>query len=153
MSPRVPRALRELGFRTIYVGNTADGAPPRGSPDSAVLDFAQRTSQVIVTSNHDMMLICAEAGRRFVWLDPRGRQYSAIEQVLVAFRQIQRWEQLLAAAPDACIRSMRTRCEAITADEAARLAGQRMRVLRRRQRSRRVEPLGSLLAPRRPPED
>lgn len=137
--------MHELGFLSTHVGNAEHGAPARGSPDSEVLEFAQRTSQIIVTSNHDMMLICAEADQRFVWLDPRGRQYSAVDQVLLVFSQIEEWERLLAAEPDACVRSMRTKCQVISSDEAARLAEQRMRVLRLRQRSRRAHPLGPLL--------
>jgi predicted nuclease of predicted toxin-antitoxin system len=88
LSPRVPQALRVLGFATTHVGNVGDGAPPRGSPDSEVLAYALRTNQIIVTSNHDMMMICDEADQRFVWLDPRGRQYSRVEQVLLVFSQI-----------------------------------------------------------------
>jgi predicted nuclease of predicted toxin-antitoxin system len=91
----VPRALRVLGFSTTHVGNIDDGAPARGSPDSDVLAFARQTNQTIVTSNHDMMLICNEADQRFVWLDPRGRQYSRVEQVLLVFSQIDQWEELL----------------------------------------------------------
>lgn len=98
--------------------------------------------------NHDMMMICAEAGQRFVWIDPRGRQLSAVEQVLLVFSQIEVWERLLAADQGVCVRSMRTKCEPIQAGEAARLAEQRMRVLRRRQQARRASPLGPLLSPR-----
>ena len=139
--------MRELGFSTTYVGNEGDAAPARGSPDSDVLEFAQRTRQIIVTSNHDMMLICAEAGQRFIWIDPRGRQYSAREQVLLVFSQIEEWERLLGSPNGACVRSMRTKCEPIGADEAARLSLQRMRVLRRRQQSRRAQKLGPLITP------
>ena len=91
LSPRVPRAFRELGFATSHVGHEGDDAPPRGSTDRVVIDYAERTNQIIVTSNHDMMLICAEAGQRFVWFDPRGRQYTRTDQVLVVFTQIERW--------------------------------------------------------------
>lgn len=59
LSHRVPRALRVLGINASHVGNVDDGAPPRGSTDRAVLEHARRTNQVIVTSNHDMMLLCA----------------------------------------------------------------------------------------------
>ncbi len=141
----MPRAVRVLGFATTHVGNADDGMPPRGSTDDIVLEFALRTNQIIVTSNHDMMLICAD--QRFVWFDPRGRQYSLLEQVLLVFSQIETWEQLLATSPDMCVRAMRTKCQVIAGSEAARLAEQRMRALRRRQRSRRARPLGPLLTP------
>jgi predicted nuclease of predicted toxin-antitoxin system len=140
----VPQALRILGFATTHVGNVGDGAPERGSPDSVVLAFARQTNQIIVTSNHDMMLICTEATQRFVWLDPRGRQYSRAEQVLLVFSQIERWEELLGSDPNLCVRSMRTKCELIEASEAARLAGQRMRNLQRRRRPRMALPAGPL---------
>ncbi len=147
LSPRVPKALRVLGLSTSHVGSVEDGTPVRGSSDSEVLEFAQRTNQVIVTSNHDMMLICAEAGQRFVWVDPRGRQDSAVEQVLLVFSQIEEWERLLQVAPDACVRSLRTKCQLIEAAEAARLAERRMRELRRRRRAcPRIHP-GPLFTP------
>jgi predicted nuclease of predicted toxin-antitoxin system len=127
LSHLVPDAPRVLGFNTSYVGHVGDDAPVRGSTDQEVLDHARRTRQTIVTSNHDMMLICAEAGQAFVWLDPRSRQYSRLEQVLIAL--------------------MRTKCLAIEAAEAARLANQRMRELRRRKarESSKPGPVGTLL--------
>jgi predicted nuclease of predicted toxin-antitoxin system len=140
----VPRALRVLGFSTTHVGNVDDGAPARGSLDSDVLAFARQTNQIIVTSNHDMMLICNEANQRFVWLDPRGRQYSRVEQVLLVFSQIEQWEELLGSNPSLCVRSMRTKCEVIESSEAARLAGQRMRNLERRRRSQAAQSPGPL---------
>jgi predicted nuclease of predicted toxin-antitoxin system len=145
----VPQALRVLGFATTHVGSDSDGAPARGSPDSDVLGFAQARNQVIVTSNHDMMLLCAEADQRFIWLDPRGRQYSRVEQVLVVFSQIERWEELLVSNPHDCVRSMRTKCEVIEPGEAARLAEQRMRNLQRRRRSRAPGSIGPLFTTER----
>jgi predicted nuclease of predicted toxin-antitoxin system len=147
LSHLVPDALRVLGFNTSYVGHVGDDAPVRGSTDQEVLDHARRTRQTIVTSNHDMMLICAEAGQAFVWLDPRSRQYSRLEQVLIALTQIEQWEALLSADPSNCVRAMRTKCLAIEAAEAARLANQRMRELRRRKarESSKPGPVGTLL--------
>jgi hypothetical protein len=93
------------------------------------------------------MLICAEAGQAFVWLDPRSRQYSRLEQVLIALTQIEQWEALLSDDPSNCVRAMRTKCLAIEAAEAARLANQRMRELRRRKarESSKPGPVGTLL--------
>lgn len=130
LSHPVPRALRELGFNTTHVGAETDGAPPSGSGDSAVIAFAERTNQAIVTSNHDMMLLCDEAGQRFVWIDPRGRQLRREEQVLLCFRQIRQWEEILDAGM--CVRALRTKAVPITSAEAARLAMQRFRALQRR---------------------
>ena len=69
LSHAVPRALHELGFKTTHVG--ANGAPERGSSDAQVIEFARKTNQIIVTSNHDMMMLCDEVGQHFVWIDPR----------------------------------------------------------------------------------
>ena len=144
LSPRVPPALRSLGFRTTYVGNEEDGTPARQSSDEDVIAFAKQTNQIIVTSNHDMMMICAEAEQRFVWLDPRGKQLSAREQVLLVFSQIERWEELLAENPSDCVHALRTKCEPISPGDAVRLARRRMRELQRRRRSRAPRPLGPL---------
>lgn len=146
LSHRVPRALRVLGFNTSHVGNEDDNAPARGSTDREVLDHAKWTNQIIVTSNHDMILLCAEVGERFVWFDPRGKQLSRAQQVALVFGQIDRWHELLTADPHQCVRAMRSKCEAMSSSEAARLVGRRMTELRRRQRrrSRPAQPLGPL---------
>lgn len=86
-----------------------------------------------MTSNHDMMLLCDEAGQRFAWIDPRGRRLRREEQVLLCFGQIQRWEEILEAG--LCVRALRTKVVPIESSEAARLATQRFRALRRRQRT------------------
>lgn len=132
LSHAVPRALRELGFKTSHVGAESDGAPARGSGDAVVIAYAQHTSQVIVTSNHDMMLLCDEAGQRFVWIDPRGRQLRREDQVLLCFQQIRQWEEILDSG--LCVRALRTKAVAITSSEAQRLATQRFKELRRRKR-------------------
>lgn len=100
---------------------------------------------MIVTSNHDMMLICAEARQRFVRLDPRGRQLSARQQVILVFTQIEEWQRLLDADAHACVHARRTRCDPISSEEAVRLARRRMRGLQRRQRATRGRPDGGLL--------
>lgn len=98
------------------------------------MEFAARTNQVIVTKNHDMMTLCDEAGQRFVWIDPRGRQLSRPAQVLLVFSQIDDWEVTLRDHPDICIHARRTGCKPIASAEAARLARNRMREIRRRKR-------------------
>lgn len=140
LSSLVPQALRALQFRTTWVGAVDDGAPPQGSPDAVVVEFAQRTNQVIVTQNHDMMTLCDEVGQRFVWLDPRGKALAREAQVLVVFQQIAQWEQILLEQPEMCVRARRTGCSAIDSGEAARLARNRMREIRRRtQRTHRAK--------------
>lgn len=139
LSSLVPQALRVLGFRTTWVGSLDDGAPSRGSSDAAVVEYSQKTNQVIVTSNHDMMTLCDELGQRFVWLDPRGKTLAREAQVLLVFQQIATWEKLLLEQPGICVHARRTACEAIASGEAARLATNRMRkILRRERRNRRA---------------
>lgn len=141
LSALVPEALRVLGFRTTWVGSTDDGVPAKGSLDGVVIDYATRTNQIIVTSNHDMMTLCHESSQRFVWLDPRGRKLDREAQVLLVFTQAREWERLLREHPDMCVHARRTRCAPIASDEAARLAFQRMREIRRRERRRNKGPL------------
>lgn len=141
LSALVPEALRVLGVRATWVGADRDGAPPRGSSDAVVVEFAQRTSQVIVTSNHDMMTLCDEQGQRFAWLDPKGRALTREAQVLLVFQQVADWERILVEQPDMCIHARRTACKPIASAEAARLARNRMREIRRRvQRNQRRGP-------------
>lgn len=136
LSKRVARALRELGFKVTWVGADDPGVPTTGSSDATVVDFARQTNQVIVTKNHDMMTLCDEAGQRFVWIDPRGKQLSLPEQVLLVFGQIDHWQEILTADSAVCVRALRTGARPIASAEAARLAGNRMRELKRRNRTR-----------------
>ncbi len=71
-------ALRELGYNVSYVGHEKDGAPPRGSSDQTIIDYARSTNQVVVTSNHDMILLCLEEPRPVIWLDPHGSQITRV---------------------------------------------------------------------------
>jgi predicted nuclease of predicted toxin-antitoxin system len=137
LSSLVPKALRVLEFRVTHVGADDPGVPPKGSTDAAVVEYAQKANQIIVTTNHDMMTLCAEVGQRFVWLDPRGRQLSRQTQVLLVFQQIDQWERLLGDDVGACVVAMRTRCQPISAVDAARRARNRMRRIERRKRTKR----------------
>lgn len=89
--PVVARALRELSFNTSHVGSDRDGTPAKGSTDPIVLGHAKSTGQVVVTSNHDMILLCVEQGESVVWIDPRGKQYRRSEMVVLCFRGIEDW--------------------------------------------------------------
>jgi predicted nuclease of predicted toxin-antitoxin system len=151
LPPGVARALRELGFRTSHVGHEADRQPPRGSDDVRVLEHAVATNQVVVTYNHDMIMLCAEREQPVVWIDPRGRQFRHDELVVVAFSGIAEWQRLLAEQPrPVCVRVMRTKVEVVPLERARSLAAQRMRGLgvRARRRGRtRAEVDGQLSNP------
>lgn len=137
LSSLVPQALRVLGFRTTWIGAPDTGVPPQGSSDAIVVEFARSNNQVIVTSNHDMMTLCDEVDQRFIWLDPRGRKLTREAQVLLVFQQIAEWERILLDQPEMCVRARRTRYDAIPSAEAARLARNRMREIRRRSERRK----------------
>jgi predicted nuclease of predicted toxin-antitoxin system len=149
LSVLVPKALRVLDFWVTYVGSDEEGVPGKKSSDDEVVEYALSTKQVIVTANHDMMTLCAEAGQRFVWLDARGKQLTRDAQVLLVFKQISEWERTLAASPAMCLVARRSGCKLIAPGEAARLATNRMRSLERKARSRarghQLGALGSLL--------
>ena len=138
LSSRVAKALRELKYHVTHVGDDdVSGTPAKGSDDAAVLDHAKRTNQVVVTSNHDMIMLCAEQAESVVWMDPVGRPFTREEQVVVCFRGIPEWERLLADHPrPVCLRVRRTKVDLIPLDEASRLARQRMKRIQARQRRR-----------------
>ncbi|MGH9269953.1 MAG: DUF5615 family PIN-like protein [Ilumatobacteraceae bacterium] len=134
----VARALRELGFRASHVGHEGDNAPSRGSADDVVLDYARTTNQIVVTSNHDMILLCAEENESVIWIDPRGRQLKRTELVPLVFGRVEEWQALLAAADGAiCVHVLRTKSEVLALDRARHLVVQRMRRLRAREQARR----------------
>lgn len=148
LSWRVARALRELGIGASHVGHEGDSAPPRGSSDAVVLDHARATNQVVVTSNHDMILLCAEEGEPVVWIDPRGRQLTRTELVPLVFGRVEEWQALLSSATEPiCVRVLRTRTDALPLHRARHLVVQRMRRLRARRRAqeRSARPTGATL--------
>lgn len=150
LSWRVARAVRELGINASHVGHEDDQAPDRGSADAVVLDHAKKTNQVIVTSNHDMILLCFEEQESIIWIDPRGRQLKLTEFVPLVFARVEEWEQLLTDAENPiCIHVLRTKTEVLTLERAQHLVIQRMRWLRARKRSRRrkQDPGPTLSAP------
>jgi predicted nuclease of predicted toxin-antitoxin system len=120
--------------------------PKRGSSDLQVIEYALKANQVVVTSNHDMMMLCEEATQQFVWLDPRGKQLRKSEQALLALSQVHSWAEILASDPAVCVRALRTKCLPIEATEAVRLARQRMKSIERRRRTKTARPVGNLLA-------
>jgi predicted nuclease of predicted toxin-antitoxin system len=144
LPPAVPEVL---GYNASWVGNDADGAPDRGSSDEDVLYHAKRTGQVVVTSNHDMILLCAEQEESVIWLDPRGRQFKRDEIVVLVFRTAADWGSLLAGGIEpVCLRALRTKTQVLTLERASHLVQQRMRVIAaRKRRQAKPKPLGPLL--------
>jgi predicted nuclease of predicted toxin-antitoxin system len=130
-----PARLRSVAHRSSH-----RSPPAEGSTDDEIVEHALHGGYIIVTSNHDMMQLCAEAGQRFVWLDPRSRQLTRAKQLLLILEQIDRWQQILETDATTCVHSMRTKCEAIAPAEAARLATQRMKVNERRKRTKQSAP-------------
>ena len=111
-----------------------------------MLTEAKRTGQVVVTSNHDMILLCHEQQESVVWIDPRGKQFSADDLALVAFKGIAEWERLLnVARGPVCVRVLRTKVESLDIGRAAGLARQRMRRIAGKKRRQRPRALGSLV--------
>lgn len=152
---RVAAALEMLQFKTTYVGNQHHpDVPSRGSSDEAVLSYAQKANQVVVTSNHDMILLCAEHRQSVVWIDPRGRQFRREDLVLLAFKNISDWnDRLKLANSPVCLRAMRTKTVTLNLEEAHRLAHQRMRrISAARRRKKSQNPLGPLLSPEENPK-
>lgn len=145
LSARVARALYELGFRVSHVGNANDGAPRLGAPDDEILAHATRTNQVVVTTDHGMIVLAAELGIAVLWVDPRGRPFTVDQLALLCFQRIHEWERLFQdAGRPVCIRALRTKSEVLELEEAAHLAALRRRKLTARPKARKPRPLGPL---------
>ncbi len=145
---RVAEALRILEYRVAYVGLEEDDTPTlaRGSSDEEVLEHAQRTNQIVVTSDLGMVILCAEAGQSVIWVDPRGRQIRRADMVFLVFKHIHDWEERLECADGPiCLRAMRTTTNSLDLDEAAHLVRGRMkRISPARRPRRRTAPPGPL---------
>lgn len=137
VSPSVAAALEALGLKTYAVG--VPPAPEKGSTDPELIAWAVKTSCVIVTYNHDMMVMAHARGSRFVWLDHRNRSMSRFEQARLVPSQIEAWQLLLTDHADSCVHAGRTFCEALDAAEAARRVDQRARTRKRRQSAKRLK--------------
>lgn len=139
-------ALRELEYNVSYVGHEKDGAPSRGSSDGTILNYAQTTNQVVVTSNHDMILLCLEQAQSVIWLDPHGRKITRDEMVVLVFRAAREWEGMLQSATGpVCIRALRTKNESLSVERAVHLVQQRMkRIAAKKRGGPKPKPLGPL---------
>jgi predicted nuclease of predicted toxin-antitoxin system len=147
VSPRIARALRELSFNVEHVGG--DGQPAKGSEDSVVLEAAKRRNQVVVTTNHDMIVLCLEEGESVVWLDPRDKNLTLVSQTEMCFSQIAEWElQLGLANGPVCVVARKTRTEVMAPDRAKRIALERGKRRRRKARPKPPRALGELLGPK-----
>jgi hypothetical protein len=101
-----------------------------------VLAHARKTNQVIVTSNHDMIMLCAEEEESVIWIDPRGRQFRTVEFVPLVFQRVEEWQALLASADvPVCVHVLRTKTEVLDLNRARHLVTQRMRRLQARKRA------------------
>lgn len=142
---RVARALRELGFNVSHVGHDRDRAPSLGSSDEVILDHAAKTNQIVVTTDHGMIILAAERSVSVLWIDPRGRQFTLDRLALLCFQWIADWEREFdQATGPVCVRALRTKAEAMDLADAARLAQRRLRTLARRKNTKRPKPLGPL---------
>ena len=152
---RVAAALEVLQFNSTYVGNQHHSdVPSRGSTDEEVLSYAQKANQVVVTSNHDMVLLCAERQQSVIWVDPRGRQFRREDLVLLVFKNISNWnDRLKQAGHPVCLRAMRSQTVTHNMDEAHKLAHQRMRRISAAQKRKKSQTsLGPLLSPEENPK-
>lgn len=134
VSPRVARALGALGCRVGYVGD--EHQPPKGTEDADVLAHARTANQVVVTTNHDMIVLCAEEGESVIWLTPRDKDLTLEAVAAMCFAQLREWESLLAQANGpVCVMAHKTKCDVIPLERAKRIALERGKRRRRRRRS------------------
>ncbi len=150
VSPRVARALYELGFHVFHVDQK--GQPPKGGPDPEVLDHAIRCNQVVVTKNHDMIMLCAERGVSVVWLDPQGTPLTIDRQAAMAFGSIRQWTDALeTASGPVCVRVMRTVVRPMPVADGAAMAAKRYYARQKREAARKrttkPTPPGQMEAP------
>jgi len=86
---KAARALKELGLPVAHIGERRQ--PSKAMPDEDVLTHAKRARQTIVTTNHDMIELCAQANESVVWFDAYGRRVDLVKMVVRIFSQITRW--------------------------------------------------------------
>lgn len=140
-SPLAAKALAALRLRVSHVG--ADDQAGRGSDDETVLRHGQETNQVIVSQNHDMLVLCADESASVIWLDPRDKDLRREAMVILCFTHISEWQRLLDEADGpVCVVARKTCCEAISLEAARRRALDRGKRLRRQMRMRHRERSG-----------
>ncbi len=132
---RVAKALQVLQFQVTYVGDEQSNppSPARGSSDEDVLAHSSKCNQIIVTSNLDMVLLCVERGESVIWIDPYGRQLRREETALLALKRIRTWAELFDnALVPRCVRTLRSKVERLSLEEAELRVRKRMGALARR---------------------
>lgn len=129
------RALKSLDLNVNWIGGSKQ--PPKSTDDEDILGWVRRTNQVVVTTNHDMVVLCAEAGETVIWLDPRDRDISLEALTLMCFEQVAEWERALEGASRAvCIVARKTTYEVMDLGRAKRIAIERGKRRRREVRRR-----------------
>ena len=126
LSPKVARALRELGEQASGVGGEKGDWVRKGTKDPEIVRRAKASGWVIVTRNHDMLALAISEGVPFVWVDPKGRILDLFDFTLLVFAQIEAWATLLADNPDSGVIARRTSCEAIHNRAAFKIAEERI---------------------------
>ena len=136
VSAKAARALKELGLRVEHVG--APTQPAKSTPDEQLLRHAKQHAQVIVTTNHDMIELCAQENESVVWFDIYGRKVDLPKMVVRIFTQVSKWDELLDGEP-ICVHSLGTKVEPMPLQEASRRARNRIkRVEAKRRRAQRA---------------
>lgn len=132
-SSKVAKSLAALGFNVSWVGGP--GQPARGSTDETVLDHAMRCNQIVVTANHDFIVLCCDRGEAVVWLDGRGTSLTFTQTVLRCFDQIEEWQHEIERRGAAvCVQSFKTKVRVLQLADARRIALDRNRARLRRER-------------------
>jgi predicted nuclease of predicted toxin-antitoxin system len=138
VSARAARALKELGLRVEHIG--AEDHPAKSTPDEQVLEHAKQHKQVIVTTNHDMIELCAEAQKSVAWFDTYGRKIDLAKMVVRIFSQVSDWDDLLDGGP-VCVHSLGTKVAPMPLLEASRRARNRINpVEAKRRRAQKAGP-------------
>jgi hypothetical protein len=113
-----------------------------------VLASAKRLNQAVVTTNHDMIVLCLEEGESVIWLDPRDKDLTLAAQADMCFKQIGEWEQhLVSASETVCVVARKTRTEVMKPERAKRIAMERGKRRRRKTPRKPPIPIGDLLPP------
>jgi hypothetical protein len=112
-----------------------------------VLEHARNVNQTIVTTNHDMIVLCAEEEESVIWLTPRDKDISLEALVGMCFSQLREWQRLLDDTSEpVCIMAHKTKCMSVPLDRAKRVALERGKRRRRRERAKaRRDAPGELL--------
>lgn len=142
VSPKIARALAILDINASYIGSSVGSPvpPPKSSTDEEVLNFAAKTNQVVVSNNHDLIVMAAERQQPVIWVDPCGRQLHLEQWVALCFRDIRKWDHFYGKRDmdSICVRTMRSGMKKMSFEEAKSLAEKRMKIVETRKAKRDV---------------